>query len=169
MWGQVIGITSSKLVSSSYDNIGFAITTNSAKPIIEELMENGYIPDKPRIGVTYYAISEETAALNNIEPGLYVADIDESCNVAETELQAGDIIMTMNGTDVSDTDTVTEIMDSLKAGDTMVCKVYRPSEDENAEVSDGTYFEIEFELNSDKTSMIEAKESGSDSSQDSEE
>ena len=57
-FGQVIGITSSKLVATSYDNIGFAITVNSAKPIIEELIEHGYIPDKGRVGIYYYAISE---------------------------------------------------------------------------------------------------------------
>jgi serine protease Do len=165
MWGQVIGITSSKLVSTSYDNIGFAITVNSAKPIIEELMEYGYIPDKPRIGISYYTITEDSAELHNIEAGIYVAEIDSDCNVAETDLQVGDIIIEMNGVKPTDEDAVSEIMSNLKAGDQMTCKVYRPSEDENADISDGEYFEITFELNSDKTSMIEASENNSSESE----
>ena len=158
MWGQVIGITSSKLVSTSYDNIGFAITVNSAKPIIEELMEKGYIPDKPRIGISYYIVNAEAAKLNNVEAGIYVMDISDDCNVAKTELKVGDIITEMNGKAVTDTDVVTEIMSGLKAGDSMTCKVYRPSQKEGAKLEDGEYFEIEFKLNSDKTSMIEQKE-----------
>ena len=158
MWGQVIGITSSKLVSTSYDNIGFAITVNSAKPIIEELMEKGYIPDKPRIGISYYIVNAEAAKLNNVEAGIYVMDISDDCNVAKTDLKVGDIITEMNGKAVTDTDVVTEIMSGLKAGDSMTCKVYRPSQKEGAKLEDGEYFEIEFKLNSDKTSMIEQKE-----------
>lgn len=159
MWGQVIGITSSKLVSESYDNIGFAITVNSAKPVIEELMEYGYIPDKPRIGISYYTLSKEAAALYDVEAGICIAEIDEECNVAETELKVGDIITEMNGAEASDEDAVSEIMNGLKAGDTMTCKVYRPSDEEGAELADGEYFEITFKLDSDKTSMIRADES----------
>ena len=43
MYGQVIGITSSKYVSSSFEGLGFAITVNEALPVIEELINNGYI------------------------------------------------------------------------------------------------------------------------------
>jgi serine protease Do len=158
MWGQVIGINSSKLVSSSYDNIGFAITVNAAKPIIEELMEKGYVADKARIGITYYAISEEKAELMNVEPGLCVVSIDEDCNIAETEIQQGDIIMELNGTPTSDNDAVSEVMNGLEPGDKMTCKVYRPSTEENASVEDGEYFEITFKLNSDKNSFVQTDE-----------
>ena len=162
MWGQVIGITSSKLIAASYDNIGFAISVNSAKPVIEDLMEYGYIPDKPRVGISYYTISKEAAAMYNVEPGICIAQIDEDCNVAKTELKVGDIITEMNGQPASDENVVSDIMSGLKAGDEMTCKVYRPSEKENARLEDGEYFEITFELNSDKTAMIKAGESESD-------
>ena len=85
-------------------------------------------------------------------------DISDDCNVAKTELKVGDIITEMNGKAVTDTDVVTGIMSGLKAGDSMTCKVYRPSQKEGAKLEDGEYFEIEFKLNSDKTSMIEQKE-----------
>lgn len=51
MYGQVIGITSSKYISSYYEGLGFAITINEAKPIIEELISNGYIGGRFRIGI----------------------------------------------------------------------------------------------------------------------
>ena len=159
-FGQVIGITSSKLVATSYDNIGFAITVNSAKPIIEELIEHGYIPDKGRVGIYYYAISEETAKMYGIEAGIYVAGIDEECNIAKTDIKEGDIITEFNGESASSEKKVSEILSKMKAGDKMVCKVYRPELDDDSSFisGKGKTFEIEFELDSDKTSMIRAKE-----------
>ena len=156
MWGQVIGITSSKLVSSSYDNIGFAISINSAKPIIEQLIENGFIPDRPRIGISYYIISKEAAEMYGTEYGVCVVDIDSECNVSKTELAPGDIIIEMNGKRAVDEKVVTELMDTLKAGDEMNLRVFRPSGKEGATKADGEYFDISFTLNSDKTAMIEA-------------
>lgn len=156
MWGQVIGITSSKLVSSSYDNIGFAISINSAKPIIEQLIENGFIPDRPRIGISYYIISKEAAEMYGTEYGVCVVDIDSECNVSKTELAPGDIIIEMNGKRAVDEKVVTELMDTLKAGDEMNLRVFRPSGKEGAPKADGEYFDISFTLNSDKTAMIES-------------
>ena len=155
MWGQVIGITSSKLVAESYDNIGFAITTNSAKPIIEMLMEDGYVPDRGRMGIAYYAITSAQAELYGLKCGIYVASIDSECNIAQTELKEGDIITEIDGVEALDTTAVSEIMGKHRAGDEITCKVFRPSEDSDDD--GGETFEITFELNSDKTAMIEAK------------
>lgn len=160
MFGQVIGITSSKLVATSYDNIGFAITINSAKPIIEELIENGFVPDKGRVGIYYYAITSDTAEMYGTEAGIYVVNIDPECNIAETELQEGDIITEFNGVAADSEETVNEVLSGAKAGDDMVCKVYRPKHNKDGEIikGEGETFKIEFKLNSDKTSMIKAKE-----------
>lgn len=155
MWGQVIGITSSKLVAESYDNIGFAIATNSAKPIIERLVEDGYIPDRGRIGISYYAISSRQAQLYRLESGIYIDSIDPDCNVAKTKLQVGDIITEIDGEKAGDPEAVSKVMEEHSAGDEISCKVFRPSDDES---SDGETFTITFKLNSDKSAMIKAKE-----------
>lgn len=159
MWGQVLGITSSKLVSTSYDNIGFAITVNSAKPIIERLVEEGYVADKGRIGITYYALSEEAAKFRNLVPGLYINNVDEECDVSKTELKQGDIITEIAGIPVATQRNVNDVLDGYKAGETITCKVYRPGEfnEDEGTFGDGEYFEISFALAKDKNSMIEKK------------
>ncbi len=158
MFGQVIGITSSKLVASDYDNIGFAITVNAAKPIIETLMADGYTPDKPRVGITYYVIDKLTAETNGIPAGIYVVEIDPECNVSKTKLRAGDIITEMNGQSVSEKDSVNDILDEFKAGDKITCRVFRPKSEEDLTEENGSYFDIKFKLNSDKSAMIRADE-----------
>ena len=161
MWGQVVGITSSKLVSTSYDNIGFAITVNSAKPIIEELIEVGYVPDKGRIGIVYSAISDQLAEQRGLAAGLLIQSIDEECPVAQTEREIGDIITEIGGVSVSDQKGVNEVLTHFRAGEYVVCKVFRPAPDDDGDGQyngEGEYFEIEFKLAPAKTSMIEKEE-----------
>ena len=150
MWGQVIGITSSKLESNDYEGIGFAISTNEAKPIIEQLMEKGKITDRVKIGISYYPISQATADIYGVVPGICVAKIDEECDVANTDLQIGDIITKIDGTDVSDYDDVSLIFEGKKSGDDITCHVFRMSE--NGEQSE---FDISFTLMQDNGTFVE--------------
>lgn len=150
MWGQVIGITSSKLASSDYDGIGFAISVNAAKPIIENLMEYGYVQNRVRVGITFYSISETTAQMYGTRAGIYVVSIDEDCDIANTQLKPDDIITEFDGEAVSDSESVQAFLAAKKPGDKITAKVYRASasgEDEE--------FEIEFELMEDNGSLIE--------------
>lgn len=155
MWGQVVGITSSKLSSKSYDGIGFAITVNSAKPVIEAIMSGGGIEKRARIGITYYAIPESTAVMEGIKAGLYVVSVDPECDVSKTDLQPGDIITVLDGQFVSDTEKVRDIISSHKVGDTITAKVYRPDKEEK---NKGIDFEISFKMMEDKGSLVEKKD-----------
>lgn len=154
MWGQVIGITSSKLSSSSYDGIGFAISSDYARPIIEKII-SGESPDSgARIGITFYTITPESAEMRNTVPGLLVASIDEKCDVAKTELRTGDIITEINGKAVSEYNDISEFISSRKVGEELSCHVYRESE--NGDVSE---FNIKFRLVKDDTGFTESDSS----------
>ncbi len=153
MWGQVVGITSSKLDSLEYDNIGFAIEMSAAKPIIEQLIEFGYIPDRPKIGISFYQIDEASAEYYGTIPGLHIAEIEPDCDIANTDLQIDDIITHMNGVEVMSADDVYDIILKLKPGDTVKATVCRI-------LLNGTYetFEIEFKLMADDSSFVEVEE-----------
>lgn len=155
MWGQVIGITSSKLSSKNYDGIGFAITVNSAKPVIEAIMSGGGIEKRARVGITYYAIPENTAVMDGVKAGLYIASIDPECDVSNTDLQVGDIITVLDGISVSDTEKVRDIISSHKPGDVVTAKVYRPDAEEK---NKGFEFEISFKMMEDKGTLVEKKD-----------
>lgn len=153
MWGQVVGITSSKLDSLEYDNIGFAIEMSAAKPIIEQLIEFGYIPDRPKIGISFYEIDEAAAEYYGTIPGLHIAEIDPDCDVANTDLKIDDIITHMNGIEVMSADDVYEIILELKPGDTVKATVCRILVNGNYET-----FEIEFKLMADDSAFVEVQE-----------
>ena len=87
MYGQVIGITSSKYVSSDLEGLGFAITINEATPVIEELIKNGFIAGRFRIGIHLLDMSSEEKigaieermgiSLPDDFKGIYIDSIDE--------------------------------------------------------------------------------------------
>lgn len=129
MYGNVIGIIDYKLISNTtttIENIGFAITINDAKPIINDLMTKGYVTNRPGLGINGEAISDYSAYLQGLESGgLYVTYISEDMPVAKSGLQVGDIICKVNGTSVSSISEVQNIIGELNIGDTVELTIYR--------------------------------------------
>lgn len=128
-YGQVVGITSAKLAEEGFEGIGFAIPVNDAKPIIESLIQSGYVTGRVYIGITYRPISETIAELNSIPRGLRVIAIDENADVAKQGLQVGDIITKLDNQEVYDTQTVDAVLVSKSPGDTILLTVYRVNEE----------------------------------------
>ena len=151
MYGQVIGITSSKYVSSMVEGLGFAITINEAKPIIEELLDNGFIAGRFRIGITLIDMSsaskrasiEEAIKMELPEnfKGVYIQSIDKECDIAKTKLKEGDFITEIDGKKISTYDELYEaISGKFEAGDTV------PAKCAHLEKSGISYYDIEFKL-----------------------
>ncbi len=152
MYGQVIGITSSKYVSSSYEGLGFAITINDSKPIIEELISNGFIGGRFRIGITLVDMSSESK-IETIEEklgfpipegfeGVYIDAVDPNCDIANTDLKAGDFITAINGKSIKTYDELYDtISASYAAGDKVPATCAHVTKD-----GDISYYNIEFKL-----------------------
>lgn len=129
MYGEVIGITSSKYVAEGYDNIGFAIAINEALPIVNDLVKQGYV-SKPIIGITCMEISDTLGQVYGEIPGLKVSEIRSDCAVINSGLKVGDTITKINGTDVRSTLDVASVIskNKLKPGDTITATVIRRDE-----------------------------------------
>lgn len=152
MYGQVIGITSSKYVSSSFEGLGFAITINEALPIIEELIDTGYVGGRFRIGIQLVDMSSpEKILLIESElgfelpegfEGVYIDAVSEDCDISNTDLEAGDFITEINGTPIKTYDELYDTISSqFGAGDKVPAKCAHV--EENGKV---TYYDIEFRL-----------------------
>lgn len=128
--GQVIGINSSKIISGYAEGLAFAIPINGAKPIIRDLIENGYVKGRPMIGISGEDINYVTSKYYNIPQGIYVRFIDPNSSASDCGLKAGDIITGINGTSVKTMEEFNLIKDSYKAGDTIELSVFRLDEEE---------------------------------------
>ncbi len=129
-YGQVIGVNTVKLQSyyTTVEGLGFAIPIASAKPIIDELVEKGYVSGRPALGIVGGEIPEYVAAYYNIPGGIYIKSVDASSDAARQGLQPGDIITAVEGTAVSSLEDLNLIKNSLVAGDTLHLTIYRAGE-----------------------------------------
>ncbi len=146
MYGQVVGIVSSKYVAEGYEGIGFAISMNEAKSVIEDIISKGYISGRVRVGIRYVALTQTDAEQLGVVPGLLVREISSDCDVANTDLQIDDIITELNGKKVYSAQTIREALDGFEPGDVITAKVYRKTVTDEV-----TEFEISFKLMQDTT------------------
>lgn len=128
MYGEVIGITNAKYSSSSsseasIDNIGFAIPMNDVKGIVESIIEKGYI-SKPYIGVSVSDVSAESQSYG-LPQGAAVRGITEGSPAEESGLKVNDIITHVNGTAVTGSSDVVEMVGACQVGDELKLNVYR--------------------------------------------
>lgn len=124
-YGEVIGINSMKFSGNDVEGIGFAIPMDIAKPILTELMTNGYVTGRPLIGISLREITPEIAAINDIPAGVQVAYVSEGGAAEKAGIKAGDTIVSVDGILVETTKDVSDIRDKHKAGDTLRFMVNR--------------------------------------------
>lgn len=126
--GQVIGITSSKLVNSSVDGVGFAIPITDALPIIDELRSTGTVKSTvPKIGITGTTITSAVKRYYNlpVDSGVLVAAVESDSCAAAAGICEGDIIIAADGEEVTDMDTLVKLKNKHKAGEKMTLTLAR--------------------------------------------
>ncbi len=157
MYGQVIGITSSKYASTTMEGLGFAITVNDAKPVIEELISQGYVSGRVRIGITFYTTYAGYSEVKfkedfgfdipeKLKDALWIEKISGDCDIAKTKLEPGDFIISVDGKKVTDYNALSQAIRDKKGGDKVKAGCARVDKKGNIE-----YFDIEFKLMEDKS------------------
>lgn len=96
-YGQVVGITTSKIVSETYEGMGFAIPSQTVKNIVDTLVKNGYVEGRVKIGISGIAVTSDQASNYNIPQGIYVQSIVSGGPCDGTSLKEGDIITEVDG------------------------------------------------------------------------
>ena len=125
MYGEVVGVVNEKLINNYAENVGFAITINEAKYVIDDLISIGYVSGRPILGVTCLEVSEYVAAIQGMHPGLYITEINKDLAIADSELVVGDTIIAVEGESVTSVSQVSEILRDMKPGDVVEVTVVR--------------------------------------------
>lgn len=160
VYGQVIGINSQKIAATDYEGMGFAIPITSAKTIIDNLTKFGYVPNRPKLGITYYPVSASAqysiiAQVQGLPAGTLIIDeIDDESSLANTEARRYDMIIAVNGKELTTADVLLELIDNGKVGDTMTLTLCRVNSNYTI-----NKFDVTITLVEDKGgSMVEATE-----------
>ena len=126
--GELVGIVVAKSGGTTSDGttiegLGFAIPIDDVKEVVQELSTNGYVTGRPSLGVNLVDITnEQTAMMYRVNQlGVYVLKSTNEAN----NLQAGDCIVSVDGTAVSSADEVKSIIQDHKVGDTLSIVIIR--------------------------------------------
>ena len=126
--GQVIGISSAKIVSEQYEGMGFAIPITGAKSIIDDLLAGGYVQGRVRFGIKGTAITQMQAAMYDVPQGFMISEIDEDSCFNGTDVQADDIITAIDDTETKSLEELANALLNYKPGDTAEIHLFRPNE-----------------------------------------
>ena len=137
-YGQVIGINTMKLrsyYSTTAEGLGFAIPMAVAKPILEELMENGYVAGRPAIGISYDTLPLAFRIYYNLPEGVYISAVYDGSDAQAKGVAAGDIITAVNGTRVTSIDELNRVKNQFTAGDSITLTLYNGGNYRDVEVT----------------------------------
>jgi serine protease Do len=139
-YGEVVGIVSAKYSSYStttVEGVGFAIPISTVWSMIEDIMQNGHVTNKPYIGITAQTVTSDMAKQYNLVQGVYVYSVEQGGAAEKSGLQAGDIITKIDDKTVSTMDDLSAAKKSYKAGDTCTLTVYRSGKSMTVELTFG--------------------------------
>lgn len=132
--GQVVGINTA--AARGAEGIGFAIPINEASPIVEDLIEHGYVI-RPWLGVSASTITPEIARRYNLpfEQGVLVEGIYQDSPAADTPMQPGDIIVALDGEEVASVENMISLLEEAGIGETVEVEWVRGQESRTASVT----------------------------------
>ena len=136
-YGQVIGINTVKMssyysASATVEGLGFAIPISVAKPIIDELIENGYVAGRPAIGISGDSLPSYYRTYYRLPDGVYVTSVNEGSDAKAKGIREGDIVTAINGEKICSIDELNTVKNQYAAGDEVTLTIYRS----------GTYYEV---------------------------
>jgi serine protease Do len=125
MRGEVIGINSVKIATTGVEGMGFAIPINDARPILEQLIRQGYV-SRPFLGVyNLREITPEMAEWYNIPTGLFVGGVLPDSPASKAGIRVEDIITKIDGEQVLTYGDLDRALARKKPGEKVTLALYR--------------------------------------------
>ena len=141
-YGEVVGIVSAKYSSTgneSVEGLGFAIPINDVFAMIQDIMTNGYITNKPYLGITPMSMTEQMAAQYrySVTSGVFVCSTEEGSAAEKAGLKLGDVITKVDDTEIKTVEDLNAAKKKYSAGDTSTLTVYRDGQTITVEITWG--------------------------------
>ncbi|HEY55776.1 MAG TPA: PDZ domain-containing protein [Dehalococcoidia bacterium] len=126
MYGQVIGITSVKIAQVGVEGMGYAISINTAIPIIQQLVWQGYVT-RPWLGVVLYTVDEYAIFRYGlaVDSGVLVTEVAVPSPAAEAGIQAGDVLTSFDGEEMTTAEGLILAIHSVQIGQTVEIVFWR--------------------------------------------
>ncbi len=131
--GQVVGINTAIIQNSQ--SVGFALSIDSVKPLIRDIEDGkGTIDgDSPFLGVETMKVADQSAEILqrfqiDVEEGAFVSDVQPGSAADQAGLQPGDVMVSIDGADISSPSDVGAAIQEKSPGDTISIEIQRQGE-----------------------------------------
>jgi len=124
--GQVMGINTIKVVNTEYEGMGFAIPSNTAIEISNDLISFGYVANRVRLGIE---VSNYVSSYFSTETssGVSIRNITDDSPLKGTDVKVGDVITAINGVQTNNFQSLFSEMGKYSPGDTVTLTILRPA------------------------------------------
>jgi serine protease Do len=126
--GELVGINTVKISDTSVEGIGFAIPINSAKPIIEQLLKQGFV-SRPYMGISGRNIDEEASNIYELPIGVIVLEVVPNSPASRLGLIKGDVIIEFQSTKITSIEQLVQEIGKYKVGETVSVVYVRDGKD----------------------------------------
>ena len=146
MDGQIIGINTSKLAKENFEGIGLAIPSDTVREVANDIIKYGEARERLSLGIYGYRITEEDSEESGMPAGVLIAEVIEESPAYNSELQAGDVVVSIDGETVDSVEDIKRILYDKNDGDVMEVGYMRPVQDEENDTVDWEELYCEIEL-----------------------
>ena len=124
--GEVVGIVTAKYNTSGMEGIGFALPINDVLPIVNELIDKGYVSGKAALGVSFDSrYNTVYSRYYRLPDGAFVSSVDEGSCAEKAGIRQGDILMQIGDYTIEEYSDVTAILRHFSAGESSEIRLYR--------------------------------------------
>jgi 2-alkenal reductase len=139
--GKVVGINTAVVRGDAStgdiaEGLGFAIPAKTAQQVANQIMSKGSV-ERPYIGISYQPIDAQVAAYYNLsrDTGLLITDVQKDSPADKAGITANSIMTRFDGTDLSGTSSLLELLMKHKIGDTVKVTIVPANSQTEKEVS----------------------------------
>ena len=137
-YGEVVGVNSSKWVKVGFEGMDFAVPINDALELLDQLLDYGYIPGRPKLGLRYITLNDtyyyDYLAYQNDWPvgSMIIVGVDSDAQL-DGSFNYFDVVTTVNGQELDDVYSIIKILNQSHIGDTLNLTVLRIFSEEHIE------------------------------------
>lgn len=149
--GQLVGINSSKIANTSYEGMGFAVPSKTFTEVYNEIIEHGYVTNRPKLGITYTPASASQTysmivGVKGLPTGsIIIQGINADSSLIGKGVEVGDLITKVNGKELEKSSSLSQLIEKSNVGDKLtltICHI-----DKDYKINE---FEVEVTLVEDK-------------------
>ena len=170
MNGEVIGINSAKLASTEVEGMGYAIPISRVSDIIDNLMNQTtrtkVDSDKQgTIGIKGINVTSDVQEKYNLPEGIYVSEVTSGSAAEKAGITSGSVITKFDGKSVTDIESLQDLLQYYKAGETVELTLQVPDSDSYKEKTVSITLGSKSVTSSDSNSQPERNENSNDRQQ----